>query len=724
MGASQQRHPPVHLLVNLAKNKLNKARERQAGTVSATSSEMQRYSLEESARAIAEAGALLIWRAAPDGTPLAALADTRQMEAPTVLPFACIALVHPEDQEPMRAKWHRCLAEVSPFDMHYRLRQADGSYRWTRGRGIPLMTDEGGVQEWVGTVGDIHDHVTMEAALGLSEERLRLALESTGLGIWEYDVATGVTWLSETAAQLLQRPGLRLTPKERHAVLHPDDRPALMALFRDAVTRRSEERFETEFRIRRGDPAETIWAACSARLVFRANGTLSRIIGTLGDITERRWQQETLFRLAHYDHLTGLPNRRRLAQLFTEHGARVSRMGFLIVDIDNFKDTNDRFGHAIGDEVLRAVARRLRDVIPDEAPIARLGSDEFGVLLPGMDRSGEVLAMAQQIHEAFACPFPAPERSVHLSAGIGIAFAKERREGMGTLLVEADLAVAEAKRAGQGETAFFAPALRERLHRRQQLFDEFERALDEDEFDLFYQPQVALQDGNIIGAEALLRWRHPERGLLEPKDFLPILAQSRWARPTGDWVLRRACLDAAKLAAQGEPLRVAVNLFSAQLQSGALDRTIERCLAESSLPAHLLEIEITEHVILSNDEATLARLDRITDLGCSLAFDDYGTGYASLSMLTRYPVTRLKIEQSFISSVCVDDTHATIVEAILSLAKSLGLGVTAEGVETSEQAQWLKTHGCPEGQGRLFGMAMPLLDLHGCVLGWPGRQRP
>ncbi len=664
--------------------------------------------------AIARVSSLIVWRMAPDGTPIETWASSRSTRGQACEPLseAWLGRLHPEDRACVSLRWRRSVEEAAPFEAKYRLRQKDGSYRWARGRGTPLWNEDGTVREWIGTTVDIHDRIEAENLAALSSDRLRLALESTGLGIWDCDLRTGCIWLSQTAARIMGcAPRQTISIEEGWTFVHPEDVETIVTLRQKTVEARSRACFETRFRILRADNSEMVWVSCSARYDFDGAGKPVRLLGTVGDITEERKRQETLFRLAHYDHLTGLPNRRRLAQKAAEFLADGRGAALLLINLDGFRDINDRLGHDFGDELLQTVARQLRQCLPSEAILARVGSDEFAAVLPATADKATAAQAAERLQGAFAEPLCVGERMSDVSISIGVAIASPAAREVEALMVEADLALRAAKATGPASTHFFTRRLKDELSERQQLIDDLQAAVAENQFELYYQPQVRLGDRAVVAAEALLRWRHPVHGLMMPRDFLTVLGKSKWARSVGDWVIGKAAQDAATLAAEGHPLRIAVNLFAAQFRSNDLEHIVRDRLATHGLPGHLFEIEITEHVILSSDERTLGSLSAIRALGCSLAFDDYGTGYASLSMLKRFPLTRLKIDRSFIAQLCDNAADEAIVDAILSLGRTFDLAVTAEGVETPEQEEWLKRRGCGEAQGFLFGGAMPLVDL-------------
>ncbi|MCG8709977.1 EAL domain-containing protein [Brenneria sp. 4F2] len=431
----------------------------------------------------------------------------------------------------------------------------------------------------------------------------------------------------------------------------------------------------------------------------------------LRDVTERRRNEERLSLLAHMDPLTGLANRTLLGSMLTQTLKTELSTCLMLIDLDNFKDINDNLGHAAGDDILVNVARRLQANVRTGVMVARMGGDEFSLVFPGLDSRETAANIAEQIIHAVAQKIMVGDDQINISASIGIAFYPEQGITVQALLTNVDLALHQAKVEGRNCHRFFTPALRENFQAKQAFQSEFARAYEKHEFEMFYQPLVRLSDNKIVGAEALLRWRHPYRGLLCPNAFLTALESGAWAEPVGDWTLKTACRQAAAWRSKGaENFRISVNLFSAQFRDGTLSQKIADVLRETGLPASSLELEITENIILRHDENMLQPLCELRDAGIGIAFDDYGTGYASLSVLKNYPVTRLKIDQTFVRTMCDSSTDAAIVWAILYLAKSFGLGVIAEGVETSAACEQLKSRGCDEAQGYFFGRPMPAKD--------------
>lgn len=421
------------------------------------------------------------------------------------------------------------------------------------------------------------------------------------------------------------------------------------------------------------------------------------------DITERREHEERLFRLASLDPLTDLPNRNALRacldRVLAEAGQACT---LLLMDLDRFKEINDTLGHSVGDDVLKQVTSRLLEVCRDAIKVARLGGDEFVVLLSGDDQEA-ARRHASEIITTLSAPYHLDRLSAEIGVSVGIAMAPVHSQRSDTLMNAADLALYRAKQAGKGTYAFFEPALREAVVKRRSFEKELKRAFIQNEFELFYQPQFSTDPRRLTGAEALIRWRHPDRGLLSPISFIDILSHKPSAPEIGEWILRTACQQAVKWRKNVPDFTMGVNLFEAQFRNGDLPSVVEKALTDTGLPAVALELEIVENILLHDDLNTLRMLKDLRALGVGLAFDDYGTGFASLSLLKRFPVSRLKIDRTFVRDADIDPEDEAVIRAILFLGRSFGMEVIAEGVETEAQFRLLRQMDCHHVQGYLFG---------------------
>lgn len=448
-----------------------------------------------------------------------------------------------------------------------------------------------------------------------------------------------------------------------------------------------------------------------------ADGEITHYISTGKDITERMQTQERLHYLAYHDVLTGLPNR----QLFMErleHALALSRgtgrqLAVLCLDVDCFKIINDTLGHEFGDRVLKALAELLSAQTGPGDTVARLSGDEYAVLLENVVHDTEVPHKVGAILHALSQALRIDDRELYTTTCIGIALAPADGGDAHTLLRHADTAMYRAKEQGRHCFQFYSADLSATAFKRLDLETNLRRAVEREEFYLCFQPQVDLRSGRVIGAEALLRWRHPERGPVNPMEFITTLEDTGLIVAVGEWVLRHACQQAAGWCGRdGAPLRLSVNVSGRQFQQPSLAASLQTILAEKNLPAHALELEVTESVLMQNDPVTERSLQELQALGIRLAIDDFGTGYSSLGYLKRFPVDTLKIDRSFIRDVTKDKDDEAIIAAVIAMARALELNVVAEGIETSAQLHFLQRQGCDIGQGFLFSQPVSAPDLN------------
>ena len=429
------------------------------------------------------------------------------------------------------------------------------------------------------------------------------------------------------------------------------------------------------------------------------------------DITDRQAAKRRLEHLAHCDLLTSLPNRNALnARL--EEAMRQGTCTLMLLDLDGFKDINDTLGHSVGDLLLAEVARRLETCVSDADLLARFGGDEFAIVLADCSNPLRVDALCRTIFDSLAKPFAIVGNSIFVGTSIGIAMAPKDASTVDQLLSRADLALYSAKAEHGARRKYYLPAMQNSSEQRHRLGAELREALPNGQFVLHFQPQVSLEDRSLLGVEALLRWNHPQFGLLHPDAFLYVLDDSVVAEDVGDWVIDEACRVASELCHKGlGEVRMAINLFAAQLRSPRLYGVIGEACRRHGIPPSLLEIEITENIVIKHNDEIANMLTRIKTLGVDIAFDDFGTGNASLSLLQRYPLDRLKIDRCFVEAIHRSDADSAIVDAVLQMARSLGLDVIAEGVETREQERVLRRLGCTQAQGFLYGRAVSASEI-------------
>lgn len=453
-----------------------------------------------------------------------------------------------------------------------------------------------------------------------------------------------------------------------------------------------------------------------AQLIINAisddQNNATHYVALFSDITHLKQSEEQLERLAHHDPLTELPNRllfhARLSHALDQCTRSSRQLSLLFIDLDRFKDINDSFGHVVGDELLRQVAKRLTESLRREDTVARIGGDEFIVLLENCGQPSQVAAAAEKILTSFEAPFKLLGREAFISPSIGISVYPRDGRDCGSLMRNADTAMYRAKEAGRNSYAFYTEEMTAQALQRVLLENNLRKAVEQDELLLHYQPQLDMERGTLIGAEALLRWWQPASGLTPPDRFIPLAEESGLIVPIGEWVLYAACRQAKTWLDKGLSFgSVSVNIATPQIQRGNLVQLVQRVLDETGLPPHCLELEVTESVVMDDFDQAAAVLRGVRDLGVRLAMDDFGTGYSSLANLKRLPIEQLKIDKSFVRDIPSDLNDIAITRAVIALALSLQMEVIAEGVETEEQREFLIQEGCRLGQGYLFQRPLP-----------------
>ncbi|HEX3341875.1 MAG TPA: EAL domain-containing protein [Pseudolabrys sp.] len=549
-----------------------------------------------------------------------------------------------------------------------------------------------------------------EAALAARFEqqanRFDIALNNMSHGLCMLDEQNRLQVWNERFLELLHlkdmpiRVGMPATHLLRHSIRAGNHRTkSIKKVFADLAQGLAQDRFDQVQTSPDGD--RTI--AVSRRMM---SGGGSVVI--LEDVTESKRAQERITHLAKYDDLTGLANRNqfreRINGMLAAMHKRKNHVAIHLIDLDRFKTINDTLGHPIGDKLLKEVASRLKTVIRPGDMITRFGGDEFVVLQAGTERYQDAKWLAERLARTLKDPFDIDGHRIDIGASIGIAMAPMDGVDADQLLKKADMALYAAKNGGGGDHRFFALEMEEAAQERRALELDLREALTSEQFDLYFQPLVDLRNGRVTTCEALLRWRHPRRGMVPPSIFIPIAEETGLIIPLGEWALQRACHEAAKWP---KSVKVAVNLSPVQFRDRGLALQVVSALAKSGLPAQRLELEVTERLLLEDSDGTLTVMEQLKNLGVSISLDDFGTGYSSLNYLRKFPFQKIKIDQSFIAGLGEERDAQAIIGAVAGLGANLDKTVVAEGIETEEQLKQVKMQGCHEGQGHLFGEPMP-----------------
>jgi diguanylate cyclase (GGDEF)-like protein/PAS domain S-box-containing protein len=620
-------------------------------------------------------------------------------------------ILHPDDKERILAEAQRTNETGDPFGEEYRVISKSGHVVWVRDEAGLVKDREGTPLFWQGVVHDITERKRTEEALREAEERFRRSFEDAAIGMALVGTDGRFLRTNRSLCNMLGYREVELLGKTFQDITHPDDLDADL----DQVRRMLDGEIRTYQMEKRyfHKEGQVVWALLSVSMVHDEEGEPLYFVSQIQDISERKVLEERLQHRAFHDSLTDLPNRQlfmdRLGQALRRTGRRHKRIAVLFMDLDGFKVVNDSLGHQVGDLLLTVVAQRLRRCLRPEDTLARFGGDEFVVLIEGLDDPAQAVQVAERITEELRSPFIMEGRDLYVIASIGISLGDARTHDPDALLREADTAMYRAKDEG-GDFRVFNPAMYKRAFSRLEVENDLRRAIEEEEFVIHYQPMVDLQTGELWGMEALVRWDHPERGLLEPSEFVPVAEQSGLVMPMGEQILREACFRAKEWQEESSripALVMSVNLSATQLSHLDLADTVERVLGETGLEGSRLTLDVTETVYVKVLAGNTAILDRLRALGVRFSIDDFGTGYSSLSYLRRLPADAIKIDQSFVKGLGENVENTAVVRMIIELAHTLSLEVIAEGVETEEQATLLKEMGCDFAQGYHFSMPLP-----------------
>nr|WP_229496656.1 EAL domain-containing protein [Massilia polaris] len=543
-----------------------------------------------------------------------------------------------------------------------------------------------------------------------SDLQLANAQRISSVGSWEWNInADTVSWSNEMYRICGVRPGTYGKNYQTFlALVHPADRLQVEAAVRDALDQGPP--YDLEHRLLLADGTER-HVHGKGDVVFDLAGKAISMNGMLQDITQRMLDQQRIHYLANYDALTSLPNRNlledRMLQAITQAKRNSDGITVLCLNLDGFKFVNDSYGHAVGNSLLKKVAVRLKEAVRESDTVACLGGDEFALIYPGLVNNSDVMRSVHRVLGLFAEPFIVDLRAIHVTASIGVCLYPDDGENVGVLSKNADVAMHEAKESGRNCYKFYAQEMGRRIDQYVEMENALRVALDQNQFEVYYQPKVNLRSGKYCGVEALIRWNHPQNGMIQPGTFISLAEKSGMICPIGEWVMRTACAQAKEWCEMGfDDISVAVNLSAYQFSHENVANLVSRILSDTGLGAHYLELELTESMLISDSDNMLMALREIKAIGVTLTLDDFGTGYSSLAYLKRFPFDVIKIDRSFVRNITTDANDASLTKTIVLMAKSLKMKTVAEGVETQGQLGFLSSIKCDVVQG--FYLSKPI----------------
>lgn len=688
-----------------------------AVTVDLTERTLAKQALAENEarfRVLAEASPVLMWQIDPDMRLTYANPKCHELfgESITGPGMAWTSVLHPEDASGFLDAAQQAVTTRQPFQQRARFRCLDGRLLWLEAYAGPWLRVNGDYAGHVGIGIDVTETVRTHEELMVSNDRLNLAIDGSGDGVWDWNVVTNEVSYSRRMKEIIGfSEGDRLDTFDAwvHRI-HQDDLPKTLAAL-EACLHGDSATYNAEYRMRCKD---NMWKWILARAIVVARDEQNqplRMTGTVTDISDERKSQEVIWLHANFDVLTGLPNR-RLFRDRLDHETRSAhrnggRFALLFIDLDHFKEANDLLGHDAGDQILGQAARRIMYCVRASDTVARLGGDEFTAILTQLEEQADAETIARKINDALAAPFMLGNEVVHLSASIGITLYPTDGRTPEELIRNADQAMYVAKNGGRNQFNYFTPAMQHQAQDRLRLIADLRGALAGDQLEVFYQPVVELPSGRVVKAEALLRWNHPRHGLLKPAAFIPFAEESGLIVEIGDWVFKQAALCSRRWRViAGDAFQISVNRSPAQFMARADGTNWPRYLDQLGINGSSVSVEITEAVLLNASSRVERQLMQYRDAGIQVAIDDFGTGYSSLAYLKKFEIDYLKIDQSFIHDMAHDEGDRAIVRSVTAMAHELGLQVVAEGIETLEQHGLLVAAGCDFGQG--FHYARPL----------------
>jgi diguanylate cyclase (GGDEF)-like protein/PAS domain S-box-containing protein len=625
-------------------------------------------------------------------------------------------LVHPDDVEDVMASLQRSLDTGEEHHIEYRLLRPDGRQRWVECRARPNTQGDGPPEKLVGFLQDITERKSIELALRQSEQRFDLAMRGANDGVFDWDLESGEIYFSPRWKSMLgyaddELPNTRETWKQ---LIVPEQRDDVLAML-DAYRAGQRDNFEIEYQMRHreGHPVDIL---ARAHVMKNAQGESKRVVGTHADMTARKQAEKEIQHLAFHDSLTGLPNRllfgEALEQMLATYKRDGQQFAVHLLDLDHFKEVNDNLGHPVGDQLLQAVARRISALVRTSDLFARLGGDEFVLIQHGIEDPAETSVLAAKIISAVDKVFEIAENRIHTSVSIGIVIPHSAEIDGSRLMSYADVAMYKAKGMGRGTYAFFEDAMTDQLQREMRLCDQLRHAAVEGELFLLYQPKYELGSGRLVGLEALLRWNHPERGVVLPSEFLPVAERRGLIRGLSEFALEESCRQAREWLDRGLAFgHIAVNVCTSQVTDKDFFDAVVSRVESFDISPEVIEFEFTESLLMDSSESVSESINRLADYGFRFAIDNFGTGFASFAYLRKFNADKLKIGSDFVRNVAEKGNDAAIIKAMVGLGNSLDMQTVAEGVETEAQAAMLADFGCDQVQGFLFAKPLSAVDI-------------
>ncbi len=614
-----------------------------------------------------------------------------------------------EDKNPVTAK-------------EIRLRTKSGDYKWVLAQGSIIERDEQNRPLRIrGTHKDITD--SHEAVGQLKEQKkfINKVLGFAPIFVYIFDlIEQRIIYCNEAVFTLLGYTPGEIKAGDKNLIdmslFHPDDLPRVQANFAELTKLQDGESQAIEYQLKHQDGQYRIFRSYDTPFLRDADQQVTQVVGTAVDVTKLRDSEVRLEYLAHHDPLTNLPNR-TLLHARLEHSLQVSeRLGLQLcvcfIDLDNFKIINDSYGHSVGDKVLIEVANRMQSIIRKGDTLARVGGDEFVLVMDNIDLEGSRREVLQKFIQVFESPFTVDDKDFNVSMSMGVSRYPLHGQSIETLNQHADTAMYEAKLAGKNTFRIYCEAMSLNVISRMEMEIDLKAAVQFQQFELYYQPQLCLKTYKVVGFEALIRWNHPTKGLVAPDDFIPLAEELRFIIPMGLWVLKQACADLKILQeTMGYDGRIAVNVSGIQLEDSDFISQVQKVIESAEVSPKKIELEVTESVIISDPKGSIARLNILRGMEFNIALDDFGTGYSSLSDLKKLPVNKLKIDKSFVDDLPDGEDDQAISTAIISLAKAMKMSTIAEGIETEAQMTYLAKNGCRYGQGYWFSKPKPLAEI-------------